>query len=260
MKELHSVQWVNRWPFTFSMWAPGEPTFDPLKRCGWMNGTTFKWQMRNCNDAAFALCMDPVSLGATPPATIAPDAGGTCPPGWFATGGFCYLFNLTQAVSYSRAFLECQQRGSTPASISSAAENQLVLRELRARWNALPPGAQQMRELQRAWIGFTVRANLVSAVDGSPVVHLNWDEGEPSAPDAALRYCSLMRLRSGKWATEACHDGELRAGFVCRRPKQLWSPTSTASSSTTTPPEAPRSTRPTRMPYRSTSNTQCKQI
>ena len=92
---------------------------------------------------------------------------------------------MSQPVSYSRAFFECQQRGSTPTSLSSAVENQLVLLELRTRWDALPPDAQQLRELQRAWIGFIVCAGTVSAVNGSPVVHLNWDSGEPSAPNAA---------------------------------------------------------------------------
>ena len=84
------MQWVEGWPFIYANWAPGEPSFDQLKRCGYMNGTAFKWEMRSCGEMAFALCMDPTSLGAVPPPTVAPDAGGTCPSGWLAISAFCY--------------------------------------------------------------------------------------------------------------------------------------------------------------------------
>ena len=135
-----------------------------------------------------------------------------CPLNWKSLGDYCYQFNVhgAQYKNWVDAEKACTSfnNGSTELiSISSAAENVFVLRQLK-----------DMR-VSQVWIGLNDRnvEGTYEWSDKSTYTYKNWAPLEPSVGVAGqISDCTLIdgNTQNGTWSTSPCF---LRRGYICKR-------------------------------------------
>lgn len=134
-----------------------------------------------------------------------------CPLNWRSLGDYCYQFNVhgAQYKKWVDAENACTSfNGSTELiSISSAAENVFVLRQLR-----------DMR-VSLVWIGLNDRTTegRYEWSDKSTHTYKNWAPLEPSGGVAGqISDCAVINgnTQNGTWSMSPCF---LKRGYICKR-------------------------------------------
>ena len=152
-QDLHTLEWANRWPLTYTNWDRAEPQIDKDKRACVMDASTGLWAMRAEDTRAYFVCLDKSTLGARPPPTLPPSTGGTCPRDWMPLGPYCYSFRVEEQVYFSRAYQLCQQERATLVTLGSSGENEAVRLEALSRYSMAVPRPPTDDSRRRLWIG-----------------------------------------------------------------------------------------------------------
>jgi len=132
---------------------------------------------------------------------------------WRSLGDYCYKFNVHEAQdkNWTDAEKACMSyNGSTELiSISSAAENAYVLRQL-----------QDMRVTNFVWTGLNDRMVVwrYEWSDKSTYIYKNWASLEPSnaAFGRRISECTVIdsKNQNGTWETYPCSS---KFGYICKR-------------------------------------------
>lgn len=154
LQDLHAFEWANGWPLTYTNWGSSEPQIAEDRRAAMLDTSTGLWSMSAKNTSAAFVCLDYSTLGARPPPTLPPSAGGTCPRDWVPIGPYCYSIQVADAMYYSRAFQLCQQQSrSTLVTLGSGGENEAVRLEALNRYSLSFPRPPTVDSRRRIWIG-----------------------------------------------------------------------------------------------------------
>ncbi|XP_076822718.1 macrophage mannose receptor 1-like [Clavelina lepadiformis] len=233
---IGSIQftWTDGEPLMYTNWAVGEPSIDVTASssgCVLINrdGSWFAVPTTgtgvSCATSLPFVCKQ--TLG-TIPTTPVPGTG-TCDPGFFAYGDYCYLisFGTTDATSRSwyESAIECEERGAALASFHNIEEVQAVIDAI---------GTTPSHNL---FIGMSSNEfEIWQWKDGTPADFFNWANYEPNGQNGTK--CVEMYPWDGTWNDISCYG--IR-GYICKKyqgattslPRQTTKPSeeSTAGSS-----------------------------
>ena len=198
--------WVNGEPWQ-PRWRSGEPNNSlGNEDCG-LFFTTGEMDDRNCEEDHDALC-ERAPGGTCGDKIVQPgeecDDGLTyvnvackeckikCPDGQIEDPATRHCYQLvTNSYNWIAAAADCALKGGYLATITSPAENALILPLLTAP----------------AWIGASSFNHPMAWVNTDAFCYVNWGAGSPSAGDD----CATMEL-TGTWSTDACAQMQ---SYVC---------------------------------------------
>ncbi|KAM6989317.1 LOW QUALITY PROTEIN: macrophage mannose receptor 1-like [Tautogolabrus adspersus] len=201
--------WSDGSPLQFQSWEDGEPdNKNNLESCVQFNVQHFyhrrseqSWSDVHCEKGLGWLCQ--IQTGLTPnpsPDPVTPDYNRTS-DGWLEWNGNQYYVSVRRLLAMEDARNFCKKRHSDLVTINSEAESIFLWKQI-------------YRQPRSFWIGLTVDLDRTYGwMDGSPVVFLRWDEGQPRFQNNDEN-CALMTNSMGLWRDSNCG---FEHAFICKR-------------------------------------------
>ncbi|XP_068212227.1 macrophage mannose receptor 1-like isoform X2 [Palaemon carinicauda] len=195
-------EWVDKSPFIYDNWAPGEPnSYMGAEDCIEIyNQAMGKWNDKNCGHLGGRVCKRP--NGATvppPPSTIPPY--GNCPEGWIhvVTTGRCFKL-VNDYKYYDDAVIRCKSlsKGSNLVSLHTPKEMAYITVMIGMY------GAD-------AWLGLKFEVTDYVWIDQSTVDYTPWAPGEPNGQYMSEN-CVEAIYPSGMMNDISCYN---MFGYIC---------------------------------------------
>ncbi|XP_060901039.1 macrophage mannose receptor 1-like [Labrus mixtus] len=194
--------WSDGSPLQFQHWEDNEPNNkNNVESCVqflfYLRGS---WSDVHCETELAWMCQ--IQTGLTPnpsPDPVRPAYNRTL-DGWLEwNGNQYYISRYSLAMEDARSL--CKRMHSDLVTINSEAESIFLWKRIYSSSNSF-------------WIGLTVDLDRTYGwMDGSPVVFLRWDEGQPRFQNNDEN-CAVMRSSMGFWHDSNCG---FEYSFICKR-------------------------------------------
>ncbi|XP_022332922.2 macrophage mannose receptor 1-like isoform X2 [Crassostrea virginica] len=235
LKLENTFIWLDKWPYTFSNWAPNEPSFNEGENCTVLLQS--EWKDTRCDLKYPAICE--YNTG-TPPTTPPP---GQCPQDTSKFAGFCFYVDPSAKIGWSKAKEMCSGKGMTLITFRNLNEVEFVRQLVISRGG---------NSRTRLWLGLRRTKSVVEDdyynyyeetsetfnwIDGTDNPFENWNSGEPSGSwGHETENCAEM-LDTGKFNDVNC-DNYLKA-YGCYTPESFDTTAATEGLSSTISWESP---------------------
>ncbi|XP_065840565.1 C-type mannose receptor 2-like isoform X3 [Oscarella lobularis] len=201
-------KWINDDPFSYAMWARGEPGLSDLYNCVAMDSRTGYWKTADCRSSKKVVCkIALVDLDNKVRQVAAPTFDNRCFEDEVHFNNACFHLSKreNESVAQDRAILECQMRGGAQlASFRCISEHFFIAKES-SGLNGLA-----------YWIGLVYKDTTGSFtwLDGTPAAFSMWAKYEPAyKKKGECVTFGFDGLHFG-WSVQNC---SANVGYVCKR-------------------------------------------